>query len=211
MSRYTGPACKLCRREGVKLFLKGERCMKAKCAIDRERPVPGMDSRQRRPGKMSDYGVQLRAKQKIRRSYGITEKQFRKIFALASKKQGITSFQLLALLELRLDNVVYRLGFAPSRSAARQAVTHGHIKVNGRKVNIASYTLRKDDVIELKKSDTSVAMVTKNLEAAESTNKLPEWIALEKEILKGQILRLPIEGEIQAAADEQLVVELYSK
>jgi small subunit ribosomal protein S4 len=210
MSRYTGPACKLCRREGVKLFLKGERCMKAKCAIDRERPVPGANSKRRR-AKLSDYGEQLRAKQKIRRSYGVTEKQFRKIFALASKKEGITSFQLLSLLELRLDNIIYRLGFAPSRSAARQAVTHGHVKVNGRKVNIASSTLKKDDVIELKKSDRSKAMVQKNLEASESSNKLPEWLSLDKETLKGLIVRLPQEGEIQAPADEQLVVELYSK
>ena len=210
MSRYTGPACKLCRREGIKLFLKGERCMKAKCAIDKERPVPGANSKRRR-AKLSDYGEQLRAKQKIRRSYGVTEKQFRKIFALASKKEGITSFQLLSLLELRLDNVVYRLGFAPSRSAARQTVTHGHIKVNGRKVNIASSTMRKEDVIELKNSDRSKAMIQKNLEASESSNKLPDWLTLDKETLKGQIIRLPQEGEIQAPADEQLVVELYSK
>jgi len=210
MSRYTGPACKLCRREGIKLFLKGERCMKAKCAVDRERPVPGANSKRRR-AKLSDYGEQLRAKQKIRRSYGVTEKQFRKIFALASRKEGITSFTLLSLLEQRLDNVVYRLGFAPSRSAARQAVCHGHIKVNGRKVNIASSTLRKDDTIELKNSDKSKAMVQKNLEASESSNKLPEWLTLDRETLKGQIIRLPQEGEIQAPANEQLVVELYSK
>ena len=210
MSRYTGPACKLCRREGMKLFLKGERCMKAKCAIDRERPVPGASSKRRR-AKLSDYGEQLRAKQQIRRSYGVTEKQFRKIFALASKKEGITSFQLMSLLELRLDNVVYRLGFAPSRSAARQAVTHGHIKVNGRRVNIASRTLRANDIIELKNADRSKAMIQKNLEAAESSNKLPEWLTLDKEALKGQVVRLPQEGEIQAPADEQLVVELYSK
>jgi len=210
MSRYTGPACKLCRREGIKLFLKGERCMKAKCAIDRERPVPGASSKRRR-AKMSDYGEQLRAKQKIRRSYGITEKQFRKTFALASKRQGITSFQLMALLELRLDNIVYRLGFAPSRSAARQAVNHGHIKLNGRKVNIPSSSLRQGDVVELKSSDRSKAMVQKNLEASESSLKLPEWVSLDKEALKGQIIRLPQEGEIQAPANEQLVVELYSK
>ena len=210
MSRYTGPACKLCRREGVKLFLKGERCMKAKCAIDRERPVPGANSKRRR-AKLSDYGEQLRAKQKIRRSYGVTEKQFRKIFALASKKEGITSFQLLALLELRLDNIVYRLGFAPSRAASRQAVNHGHIKVNGRKVNISSRTLKMNDVIELKKADRSKAMVQKNIEASESSNIMPEWLTLDKEALKGQLIRLPQEGEIQAPANEQLVVELYSK
>ena len=210
MSRYTGPVCKLCRREGVKLFLKGERCMRAKCAIDRERPVPGATSKHRRT-KLSDYGEQLRAKQKIRRSYGVTEKQFKKIFALAAKSEAITSFQLLALLELRLDNIIYRLGFASSRSAARQAVTHGHIQVNGRKVNIASYTLRKDDVIELKKSDKISAMVQKNLETFESFSTLPEWLVLDKEALKGQIIRLPQEGEIQAPAAEQLVVELYSK
>ncbi len=210
MSRYTGPVCKLCRREGVKLFLKGERCMRTKCAIDRERPVPGATSKHRR-AKLSDYGEQLRAKQKIRRSYGVTEKQFQKIFALAAKSEGITSFQLLSLLELRLDNIIYRLGFASSRSAARQAVTHGHIRVNGRKANIASYTLRKDDVIELKKSDKISAMVQKNLETFESFSTLPEWLVLDKEALKGQIIRLPQEGEIQAPAAEQLVVELYSR
>ena len=207
--RYTGPACKLCRREGKKLFLKGERCMKAKCAIDRERPVPGAGPRRR--SKLSDYGVQLRAKQQIRRFYGVSEKQFVKMFKLASKKTGITSFELLSLLEMRLDNAVYRLGFAMSRAAARQLINHGHIKVNGRKVNIPSYTLKKGDSVELKKSDKSLALIQKNLEQSSGTNTLPAWLAFENEALKGEVIRLPEDGEIQVPADAQLIVELYSK
>ncbi|MCF7791567.1 MAG: 30S ribosomal protein S4 [Victivallales bacterium] len=207
--RYTGPACKLCRREGKKLFLKGERCMKAKCAIDRERPVPGAS--QRRRAKISDYGVQLRAKQQIRRYYGLSEKQFLKTFKIASKKTGITSFEFLVLLEMRLDNTVYRLGFASSRSAARQIINHGHIRVNGRKVDIPSYKLKKGDTIELKKSDKSLAFVQKNIEETSGTVTLPEWLTFEKEALKAEVLRFPEESEIQAPADAQLIVELYSK
>jgi small subunit ribosomal protein S4 len=207
--RYTGPACKLCRREGTKLFLKGERCMKAKCAIDRERPVPGVS--QRRRTKLSDYGVQLRAKQQVRRFYGLSERQFVKTFKIASQKTGITSFELLSLLEMRLDNSVYRLGFAASRAAARQLINHGHIRVNGRKVNIPSYTLKKGDAIELKKSDKSLALVQKNLEQTSGTNTLPAWLTYENEALKGEVIRLPEEGEIQVPADAQLIVELYSK
>ncbi|MCP4179430.1 MAG: 30S ribosomal protein S4 [bacterium] len=210
MSRYTGPSCKLCRREETKLFLKGERCFKAKCAIERERPIPGA-KKQRRRTKLSDYGEQLRAKQKIRRFYGVTEKQFRKTFSLAQRKEGITSFQLLVLLELRLDNVIYRLGMAPSRSAARQFVTHGHVKVNGRKVNIASFTLKANDVIELKSSDKSTTAAEKSIEITESINKIPEWITFDKEAKKAQVIRLPEEGELHVPANEQLVVELYSK
>ena len=208
--RYTGPACKLCRREGTKLFLKGERCMKAKCAIDRERPIPGAKS-QRRRTKLSDYGVQLRAKQQIRRFYGISEKQFVKIFKLASKKTGITSFELLSLLEMRLDNTVYRLGFAASRAAARQTIVHGHIRVNGRKVNIPSFTLKSGDTVELKKSDKSLALVQRCLEQTSGTNIIPAWLTYEEEALKGEVIRLPEDGEIQVPADAQLIVELYSK
>ncbi|HJO96187.1 MAG TPA: 30S ribosomal protein S4 [Victivallales bacterium] len=210
MSRYTGPSCKLCRREETKLFLKGERCFKAKCAIERERPIPGA-KKQRRRTKLSDYGEQLRAKQKIRRFYGVTEKQFRKTFSLASRKEGMTSFQLLVLLELRLDNVIYRVGMAPSRSAARQFVTHGHVKVNGRKVNIASCTLKPNDVIELKSSDRSVTAAEKSIEITESINKIPEWVTFDKDAKKAQVIRLPEEGELHVPANEQLVVEFYSK
>ena len=208
--RYTGPACKLCRREGIKLFLKGERCLKAKCAIDRERPVPGAKS-QRRRSKLSDYGEQLRAKQKIRRFYGISERQFIKSFKEASRKSGITSFELISLMEMRLDNTVYRLGFAPSRAAARQAVTHGHIRVNGRRVNIPSYTLKKGDYVELKKSDKSLALVQKNIEQSSGSNTIPEWLTFDKDAFKGEVIRLPEKGEIQVPADPQLIVELYSK
>lgn len=207
--RYTGPACKLCRREGMKLFLKGQRCNTAKCAIDRERPAPGAS--QHRRGKLSDYGEQLRAKQKIRRFYGVSERQFVKSFKEASKKSGITSFELISLMELRLDNVVYRLGLASSRSAARQIVTHGHIRVNGRRVNIPSFTLKRGDVVELKKSDKSLAMVQKNIEATSGSNTIPEWLTFDKEALKAEVIRLPENGEIQVPADPQLIVELYSK
>ncbi len=207
--RQTGPACRLCRREEKKLFLKGERCHKAKCAIDRDRGIPGIH--QKRKTKLSDYGQQLRAKQQIRRSYGISERQFRKVFGIASKKKGITSFTLLVLLEFRLDNVVYRSGFASSRPLARQMVTHGHIKVNGRRVNVPSFTLKVGDTITLKQSDKSIALAARNIEITADINKVPEWISFDKEAKKTQILRLPEPGEIQASANEQLVVELYSK
>ncbi|HBM15510.1 MAG TPA: 30S ribosomal protein S4 [Lentisphaeria bacterium] len=207
--RQTGPACRICRREEKKLFLKGERCLKAKCAIDRERPIPGMH--QKRKAKLSGYGEQLRAKQQIRRSYGLGERQFRKVFGIAAGKKGITSFNLLVLLEFRLDNIVYRSGLSLSRALARQMVTHGHIKVNGRRVNIPSYTLKAGDVISIKASNKSTAMTAKNIEVTATTNKIPEWISFDKESSKVQIVRLPEPGEIQAPADEQLVVELYSK
>ena len=207
--RQTGPACRICRREEKKLFLKGERCLKAKCAIDRDRPIPGMH--QKKKAKLSGYGEQLRAKQQIRRSYGLSERQFRKVFGVAARKKGITSFTLLVLLEFRLDNIVYRSGLATSRSLARQMVTHGHIKVNNRRVNIPSFTVKTGDVIAMKASDKSVAMATKNVEVTATINKMPEWMTFDKEAKKVQIIRLPEPGEIQAPADEQLVVELYSK
>lgn len=207
--RQTGPACRICRREEKKLFLKGERCQKAKCAIDRGRAIPGMH--QKRKAKLSGYGEQLRAKQQIRKFYGVNERQFRKVFGIASGKKGITSFTLLVLLEFRLDNMVYRSGFAPSRALARQMVTHGHIKVNGRKVNIPSFTLKVGDVISLKQSEKSAAMASKNIEVTASINKVPEWISFDKESKKTQVLRLPEPGEIHAPANEQLIVELYSK
>ncbi len=207
--RNTGPSCRLCRREEKKLFLKGERCYKAKCAIDRGRPIPGMH--QKKKAKLSGYGEQLRAKQQIRRSYGLNERQFRKVFGIASSKKGITSFTLMVLLEFRLDNMVYRSGLASSKALARQMVSHGHIKVNGRKVNIPSFTLKVGDVISLKQSEKSLVMANKNIETTENINKMPEWISFDKEAKRVQVLRLPEQGEIQAPANEQLVVELYSK
>ena len=207
--RQTGPSCRVCRREETKLFLKGERCLKAKCAIDRGRGIPGVHKKTR--AKLSDYGVQLRAKQKIRKHYGISERQFRKVFGVASTKKGITSFMLLVLLEMRLDNIVYRIGFAPSRAQSRQMVTHGHIRVNGRRVNIPSFTLKTGDVIELKLAERSSALAVKNIEITANINKTPEWISFDKDAKKAQIVRLPEQGEIQPPADEQLVVELYSK
>ena len=207
--RQTGPSCRVCRREETKLFLKGERCLKAKCAIDRDRGIPGVHKKTN--AKLSDYGVQLRAKQKIRKHYGVSERQFRKVFGTASKKQGITSFMLLVLLEMRLDNIVYRIGFAPSRAQARQMVTHGHIRVNGRRVNIPSFTLKAGDVIELKLAERSSALAVKNIEITANINKTPEWISFDNDAKKAKIVRLPEQGEIQPPADEQLVVELYSK
>lgn len=206
--RQIGPSCRLCRREGTKLFLKGDRFMKSKCAIEKKRSVPGASQRR---GKLSDYGVQLRAKQKIRRYYGLSERQFKKVFSVAVRKKGITSYMLLTLLELRLDNTVSRMGLAPSKAAARQIVTHGHVRVNGRRVNIPSFTLKQGDVVELKKSDKSLALIKKNAEQTAATNVIPGWLTFDKESLKGQVIRLPGEGEIQAPANEQLVVELYSK
>ena len=207
--RNIGPSCRLCRREQTKLFLKGERCFKAKCAIDREKGTPGVHAK--RKSKLSEYGEQLRAKQKIRRQYGVSERQFRKIFGIAAKKKGITSFTLLVLLEMRLDNTVYRAGFSPSRAEARQMVNHGHIRVNGRRVSIPSFTLGAGDVIEVKVAERSTKLVSRNLEISENINKTPEWLSLDRENRKVQIVRLPEQGEIQSPTNEQLVVELYSK
>ena len=209
MSRYTEAVCKLCRREGMKLFLKGDRCLKAVCAIDRGRAAPGMHQRR---GKLSGYGEQLRAKQKIRRYYGLQERQFKKIFDKASHIKGITSLNMLILLETRLDNVVYLLGLAPSRAAARQFVGYGHAKVNGRRVNIPSFTLKPNDAIQIKSCDRSKALAQKNLEfPCASSRQLPPWLTFDKESLKAQVVRLPEREEIQVPANEQMVVELYSK
>lgn len=208
--KYPGPRCKLCRREGKKLFLKGERCLAAKCAIDKGRSVPGASSKKRR-AKLSDYGQQLRAKQQIRRYYGLSEKQFRTTFRKAKRKDGITSFELLSEMEMRLDNIVHRLGMAASRTTARQIVTHGHIRVNQRTVNIPSYSLSKGDVIEVKNSDRSTALIKNNLENNSANIELPPWISFDKDAVKAEVIRLPEEGELQAPGDERLAVELYSK
>ncbi len=208
MGRYTGPACKQCRREGTKLFLKGDRCYMAKCPIETGRPVPGMHGQRR--SKMSDYAVQLREKQKLRRMYGMQESQFRLFFERAQKGHGITGEKLLQMLEMRLDNLVYRLGFAPSRRAARQFVNHGHIRVNGRKASIPSMILKADDVITVRDSKDSRDFATQYMENAESRG-IASWLKLNKEAFEGQVLQIPSREDIAPIVNEQLIVELYSK
>lgn len=207
MGRYTGPACKLCRREGLKLFLKGDRCRMAKCPIDTGRPAPGMHGA--RPSKKSDYGVQLREKQRLRRFYGLQEGQFKLFFQRALRKRGVTGEMLLQLLEMRLDNLVYRLGFAASRRNARQLVLHSHVAVNGRRADVPSMTLKAGDRIEVKGRKQSQDAVRKVLDA--KSGELSSWLSLDKDALKGEVLRIPTRDEIAPFVNEQLIVELYSK
>ncbi|MDD6647470.1 MAG: 30S ribosomal protein S4 [Firmicutes bacterium] len=206
MSRYTDANCRLCRREGQKLFLKGDRCYSSKCAIDRRGYAPGQHGQGR--SKISDYGLQLREKQKAKRFYGLQETQFRNLFDKAARKTGITGENLLILLETRLDNVVFRLGFASSRKEARQLVNHGHFKVNGRKVNIPSYEVKAGDVITVKEKSTNSP---KFKEVKEMTITVPSWMTVDVEKLEGKILSVPTRAEIDTPVAEHLIVELYSK
>jgi small subunit ribosomal protein S4 len=208
MGRYIGPACRLCRREGMKLFLKGDRCYMAKCPIETGRPAPGMHAQRR--SKMSDYGVQLREKQRLRRMFGMQEGQFRLFFGRALKARGVTGEKLLQSLELRLDNLVYRLGFAPSRRAARQFVLHGHVAVNGHKASIPSMVLKAGTVVQVRDRKQSRAYAAKFMEAAESRGRAA-WLSLDKEQFRGEILRIPTREDINPVVREQLIVELYSK
>ncbi len=208
MGRYTGPSCKLCRREGMKLFLKGDRCFMAKCAIEQGRPSPGMHGRRR--SKTSDYGTQLREKQRLRRMYGLQEAQFRLFFERASQKKGRTGETLLQMLELRLDSVAYRLGFASSRKAARQFVNHGHVLVNGRKCTIASRVLKKGDIVQVENKPAVRDAIKTIMDTAESRGMAP-WLQLDKNEARGEILQIPTREEIQPIVNEQLIVELYSK
>ncbi len=207
MGRYTGPACKLCRREGLKLFLKGDRCRMSKCAVETGRPAPGVHGA--RPSKKSDYGVQLREKQRLRRFYGLQEGQFKLFFQRALRKRGVTGEMLLQLLEMRLDNLVFRFGFAASRRNARQFVLHGHVTVNGRRSDVPSMTLKAGDRIEVKGRKQSQEAVKRVLDARSS--ELSSWLSLDKEALKGEVLRVPTRDEIAPFVNEQLIVELYSK
>ena len=206
MARYTDANCRLCRREGQKLFLKGDRCYSSKCAIDRRGYAPGQHGQGR--SKISDYGLQLREKQKAKRFYGLQETQFRNLFDKAARKSGITGENLLILLETRLDNVVFRLGFASSRKEARQLVSHGHFQVNGKKVNIPSYTVKPGDVIKVKEKSTNSP---KFKEVKEMSITVPSWVAVDVEKLEGKILSVPTRSEIDTPVAEHLIVELYSK
>ncbi|MBS1832516.1 MAG: 30S ribosomal protein S4 [Acidobacteria bacterium] len=210
MARYNGPVCRLCRREGMKLFLKGERCHTEKCAIEKRNFVPGQHGKERK-AKVQAYGLQLREKQKARRYYGILEGQFRNYFEKASKLKGITGDNLLNMLERRLDNVVYRMGFGTSRNQARQVVRHGHILVNGRKVNIPSFQVVPGDAIEVREGSKSNAGILAARDATASVPS-PAWIEIDRDGLKAKILQQPKrEDLVQIQLNEQLIVELYSK
>lgn len=208
MARYTGPSCRLCRRENMELFLKGERCYTDKCAIKRRNYPPGQHGQART--KVSDYGVQLREKQKVRRIYGILEKQFRSYFEEADRMKGVTGENLLFLLERRLDNAVYRLGLASSRTEARTLVRHGHFQVNGRKVNIPSFLVKNGDVIEVREKSRNIVCINDSLEAVVRRG-VPQWLELDKDARKGVVKTLPTREDITTPIQEQLIVELYSK
>ena len=208
MARYTDPVCRLCRREGMKLFLKGDRCFKDKCAIERRAYAPGQHGRRR--SKVLGYGVQLREKQKVKRIYGLLERQFRLYFQRAERKVGITGENLLRQLELRLDNSVYSLGFASSRAQARQLVRHGHIEVNGKKINIPSYQVRKGDGIQVREKSRKNNQIVQAVETATGRG-VPSWLALNAEQFQGTVSDLPKREDIRLPIQEQLIVELYSK
>lgn len=208
MARYIGAVCRLCRRSGEKLFLKGSRCFTPKCSVEKRAKPPGQQVRRRQ--KLSDRGLQLREKQKARYSYGILERQFKKFFAQSEKQAGITGENLLVLLERRLDNVVYRLGFADSRAQARQLVRHGHIMLNGRKTNIPSYLVKENDTISWRKESTETEyykQVAQNIEA----KSVSGWLSLDKQNLVGQVLSLPTPDDIEATFDGKTIVEYYSR
>lgn len=206
MARYTDASCRLCRREGQKLFLKGERCYCAKCALEKRNYAPGQHGQNRK--KMSDYGLQLREKQKAKRFYGLQETQFRNLFDKAAKKPGITGENLLILLETRLDNVVFRLGLASSRKEARQLVTHGHFTVNGKKATIPSMELKAGDVVKVKDKSASSP---KFKEIKDMIITVPAWMSVDTEKLEGRVLSLPTREQIDTPVAEHLIVELYSK
>lgn len=209
MARYTGPVCRLCRREGMKLFLKGERCYTGKCAIDRRAYAPGQHG-QARAKKPTEYGLQLREKQKARRMYGVMEKQFRNYFDMAARKKGMAGENLLVLLERRLDNVVFHLGFASSRPEARQLVNHGHFTINGKKVDIASYSLRVGETVAVKEGSKSSPRMKQLLENLGSRT-VPGWLSLDANTAAGTVIALPTREDIQIPIQEHLIVEKYSR
>jgi small subunit ribosomal protein S4 len=208
LARYTESVCRLCRRENLKLFLKGERCYTDKCAIERRNYPPGQHG-QGRP-KFSEYSIQLREKQKVKRMYGLLENQFRRTFARASREKGITGEALLVLLERRLDNVTYRLGFASSRAEARLLVRHGHILVNGKRVDVPSYSVRVGDVVSVREQSRQMARVLTALEGAQRRG-VPDWAELDRDAFSGRIKLMPSRSDITMPINEKLIVELYSK
>ncbi len=208
MARYTEALCRLCRREGMKLFLKGTRCYTEKCAFERRKYPPGQHGHNR--AKLSDYGLQLREKQKVKRIYGIMEKQFKNYFEKATKMKGVTGENLLKLLERRLDNVIYRMGFAINRRQARQLVRHGFFLINGKKVDIPSYLLRPGDVVEIIAEGKDKDLIKDNLALAEQRG-FPIWTEINVEEMKGKFVRIPEREEMQLPVHEQLIVEFYSK
>jgi len=209
LSRNIGPVCRICRREGLKLYLKGERCFTDKCAVDRRNYAPGQHGHFR--GKLSDYGVRLREKQKVKFIYGMQEQQFANFAIRAQRLKGITGFNLLLLLERRLDSIVFKMGFATSRSAARQLVRHGHILVNGKKVSIPSYTVDIGDVIELKEKSRKNDIIKHSLEAVDARGGIPRWLELNREQFRGVVADLPKREELSMPIQEQLIVEFYSR
>ena len=208
MARYIGPVCRLCRREGEKLFLKGDRCFSVKCAVERRASAPGQHGKNR--GRFSEYKVQLREKQKIKRMYGLLERQFRNTFVSADSQKGVTGEQLLVLLERRLDNVIYRTGMVASRKEGRQYVRHGHFTVNGKRVNIPSFLVNPGDLIEVTEKSKKVQRVSDMLKYSEG-RVVPDWIDMDKDTVKARIKNLPTRAHITHPMKEQLVVELYSK
>jgi small subunit ribosomal protein S4 len=208
LSRYTGSVCRQCRRENMKLFLKGDRCFSDKCSYDRRGYPPGQHGQKR--AKVSDYGTQLREKQKVRRIYGISEKQFRITFKRADSQKGITGTNLLSLLETRLDNTVFRMGFVNSRNQGRHFVRHEHFTVNGKKVNIPSFQVKKGDVIALREKSKKIQAISDSLDAIVRRG-LPQWLEIDKEKFKGAVVSIPAREDITLPIQEQLIVELYSK
>lgn len=208
MARYREAQCRMCRREGVKLFLKGDRCFTEKCSVERRKYPPGQHGQRRT--KLSDYAMQLREKQKVRNSYGLLEKQFRKYFQAADRSRGVTGEVLLQQLEIRLDNVAYRMGFATNRAQARQLIVHGFFTVNGRKVSIPSYQVKVGDVVSIHERGKKVASITESLEKSAHRGQ-PEWVEVNAAAFTGKVLHVPARDEIAIDAQEQLIVELYSK
>ncbi len=213
MARYTGPVCKLCRREGEKLYLKGSRCLSAKCAIDRRSYPPGQHGKEKalRRGRASDFSQQLREKQKARRIYGVLERQFRRYYRDALRRPGLTGTNLLIMLETRLDNVIYRMGFADSRAQARQLVSHGHFLVNGRRTDIPSYLLRPGDKIEVREGSRKRSYFKDLREIMADRRNIPDWVSRDANALRGEIVRLPERSEIPEQIEEQLIVEYYNR
>ncbi|MBM3812370.1 MAG: 30S ribosomal protein S4 [Acidimicrobiia bacterium] len=210
MARYKDAVCRLCRREAMKLFLKGERCHSEKCAIEKRNFPPGQHGKARKP-KIQGYGLQLREKQKVRRIYGMLEGQFRNLFEKAARMKGVTGDHMMGLLERRLDNVVYRMGFGTSRAQSRQIVRHGHIQVNGRKVNIPSFTVKQGDTVEVREKSRNNTAILSSRDAT-AHQPVPNWLEVDRENLKGRVIGMPKREElVQIQINEQMIVELYSK